>query len=280
MKQLLLCYICGREFGTASLAIHEPQCIEKFHARQESVPKSQRQPLPTKPEAFKETQQAQGFNQQKRDVYNEQAREGVLAARAECEFCHRKFDPDRLVIHSRSCGPGSHFVKEMEKRIVKMEGLPAIALAHKIQASVPLLKKSSGNVVSVPIVGNENMSLVHRDSGTGQSSKTTSVNLPEFVKMAVTTPTENARLKSAKDINVKSPTSAKPIAISPSKNKEDKEVKNNKPEHIALNNENSSMPDQVSFCTECGSKFGTGAKFCGSCGVRRTQLEKSQQSLI
>jgi hypothetical protein len=26
----LMCYICGREYGTMSLGIHMPQCIKKF----------------------------------------------------------------------------------------------------------------------------------------------------------------------------------------------------------------------------------------------------------
>lgn len=27
-KRTLTCYICGREFGTASLPLHEPKCLE------------------------------------------------------------------------------------------------------------------------------------------------------------------------------------------------------------------------------------------------------------
>ena len=32
------CYICGRGFGSASLAIHEPQCLVKWHAQNELLP--------------------------------------------------------------------------------------------------------------------------------------------------------------------------------------------------------------------------------------------------
>lgn len=27
-KRLVLCYLCGKEFGTASLPFHEPQCLK------------------------------------------------------------------------------------------------------------------------------------------------------------------------------------------------------------------------------------------------------------
>ena len=47
---MLTCYICGEGFGSASLAIHEPQCLKKWDARNEQLPKGQRQPRPVKPE--------------------------------------------------------------------------------------------------------------------------------------------------------------------------------------------------------------------------------------
>ena len=48
--RMLICYICGEGFGSASLAIHEPQCLKKWDARNEQLPKGQRQPRPVKPE--------------------------------------------------------------------------------------------------------------------------------------------------------------------------------------------------------------------------------------
>ena len=32
---MIMCYICGREYGTKSLPIHIPQCQQKFVAEQE-----------------------------------------------------------------------------------------------------------------------------------------------------------------------------------------------------------------------------------------------------
>ncbi|MPD03798.1 Zinc finger protein 474 [Portunus trituberculatus] len=33
------CYVCQREYGSRSIEIHEPQCLEKWKARNASLPK-------------------------------------------------------------------------------------------------------------------------------------------------------------------------------------------------------------------------------------------------
>jgi len=44
----VVCYICGREFGSKSLPIHEPQCLEKWKIENSKLPKERRRPLPKK----------------------------------------------------------------------------------------------------------------------------------------------------------------------------------------------------------------------------------------
>ena len=40
-----VCYVCGREFGSQSIFIHEPKCIEKWHLENKKLPKHlQRKP--------------------------------------------------------------------------------------------------------------------------------------------------------------------------------------------------------------------------------------------
>lgn len=46
----IVCYICGREYGTKSIAIHEPQCLKKWHNENKLLPKELRRPEPKKPE--------------------------------------------------------------------------------------------------------------------------------------------------------------------------------------------------------------------------------------
>ena len=43
------CYICGRDFGSSSLSIHEPQCMKKWEAEMELLPPGERRPRPVRP---------------------------------------------------------------------------------------------------------------------------------------------------------------------------------------------------------------------------------------
>ena len=42
----LVCYICGREYGTRSLEIHIKTCEKKWDYEQNKLPKSKRKPCP------------------------------------------------------------------------------------------------------------------------------------------------------------------------------------------------------------------------------------------
>uniref|UniRef100_A0A8D2CM09 C2HC/C3H-type domain-containing protein n=1 Tax=Sciurus vulgaris TaxID=55149 RepID=A0A8D2CM09_SCIVU len=55
----LVCYICGREFGTMSLPIHEPKCLEKWKVENDRLPKELRRPLPQKPQPLPTGQPSQ-----------------------------------------------------------------------------------------------------------------------------------------------------------------------------------------------------------------------------
>lgn len=49
----LVCYICGREYGTRSLEIHIKACERKFENEQKKLPKNKRKPVPQPPKGFK-----------------------------------------------------------------------------------------------------------------------------------------------------------------------------------------------------------------------------------
>ncbi|XP_053422167.1 zinc finger protein 474 [Nycticebus coucang] len=85
----LVCYICGREFGTLSLPIHEPKCLEKWNIENSQLPRELRRPLPQKPQPLPGGQQS---------------REGARGAQlVPCANCGRTFAPDRLLVHQRIC---------------------------------------------------------------------------------------------------------------------------------------------------------------------------------
>ena len=79
----LICHLCGRQFGTASLEIHQKSCRERFE-REHGRPA---------PEAPGNGAAALAFETE------------VLEP---CPHCGRTFLPDRLQVHLRSCGNSLH----------------------------------------------------------------------------------------------------------------------------------------------------------------------------
>ncbi|KAM9368034.1 zinc finger protein 475 [Phaethornis superciliosus] len=97
----VICYICGREYGTKSIAIHEPQCLKKWHQENDMLPKHLRRPEPKKPDVS--PLQAKGFYDL--DSLNEAAWISAQSQLVPCDICGRTFLPDRLIVHQRSCKP-------------------------------------------------------------------------------------------------------------------------------------------------------------------------------
>ncbi|KAH3730005.1 hypothetical protein DPMN_055984 [Dreissena polymorpha] len=117
----VICYICGREFGSKSIPIHEPQCMEKWKIENDKLPKGQRRPAPKKPE---------GIATMSREQMNDMAWENAKAQLLPCDNCGRRFAPDRLPVHQKSCKPkggtggggsggGAEPVKETKAPVIK-----------------------------------------------------------------------------------------------------------------------------------------------------------------
>eukprot|EP01043_Picozoa_sp_COSAG02_P001131 COSAG02_NODE_23_length_52893_cov_58.101868_11_plen_449_part_00 len=99
---MLTCYICGRGFGSASLDIHQPQCLKKWEAQNELLPPEQRRPCPVAPVLVRNGNDVSDIAAM--NAAAAKAHEGILAP---CPHCGRTFNPERLVVHLRSCG-GNH----------------------------------------------------------------------------------------------------------------------------------------------------------------------------
>lgn len=95
----VLCYICGQKYGSKSLSIHEPQCLEKWKMENEKLPKGQRRTVPKKPEVL------QSGGKLDVNAINEAAWQSSQAQLLACENCGRTFNPDRLSVHQKSCKP-------------------------------------------------------------------------------------------------------------------------------------------------------------------------------
>ncbi|KAK7195818.1 zinc-finger of a C2HC-type [Novymonas esmeraldas] len=124
----VICYLCGRQFGTASIDIHRPQCYLKRLIVWERGEAAIRGPKPLNPEEHEKMMktrtanakaaggggggaggglgkhapltEAELYNQLQMDAFND-------TALSPCPHCGRTFLPDRLQIHLRSCKPGS-----------------------------------------------------------------------------------------------------------------------------------------------------------------------------
>jgi Zn finger protein HypA/HybF involved in hydrogenase expression len=96
-----VCYVCGMKLGTTSLAIHIPQCIQKFEKMQESSPIPKKVPDP--PKSSIPSPNSSTFEQELQ-VYNEEATTiSQDLSRSACTYCGRKFNPDRIAKHMDSC---------------------------------------------------------------------------------------------------------------------------------------------------------------------------------
>lgn len=117
----VICYICGREYGTKSIAIHEPQCLKKFEVENRKLPISKRKPLPKKPleEKAKIVQVISKEDQivaaaisgghsaepmdERMDRIFQQCYTDFERELVPCKRCGRRFAPDRHELHEPKC---------------------------------------------------------------------------------------------------------------------------------------------------------------------------------
>ena len=160
----VVCYICGREFGSRSIAIHEPQCLKKWNNENNQLPKELRRPQPQKPNLLP-TINGGGVD---RDRWNEAAWQSAQSNLVECEHCGRTFNPDRLYVHQKSCSADKP-LKPLSKsraerpRTVTLER-PSVLTRNSIDIGINPVPRS--NQV------NRSGGLTSR-SGTPQSSRST-----------------------------------------------------------------------------------------------------------
>ncbi|KAH9502846.1 hypothetical protein Btru_074613 [Bulinus truncatus] len=113
----VICYICGREYGTASISIHEKQCLAKWKFENDQLPPDVRRPEPKKPQALTEAaivSKASKSGTYSLDAANEAAFQSAQSQYLPCEKCGRTFLPDRISLHQKHC----HGYKPL-KRIAK-----------------------------------------------------------------------------------------------------------------------------------------------------------------
>lgn len=99
-----LCYICGRQTLLAGFNHHVEGCSKLFLQREALKPPRERRPLPVDPMLS----MGNGFNGSLNvgnnlDQINALSQQAYNETLSVCEFCGRRFLPEKLIIHNRSC---------------------------------------------------------------------------------------------------------------------------------------------------------------------------------
>lgn len=105
-----MCHICGREFGTTSLKIHQPQCSEKFLNEERKKPnKADQRALPQLPPEMLQRYDLNSlstWSSQQLDAYNKEVFQFYnTKALVPCPNCSRTFFPESLMKHIKGCKP-------------------------------------------------------------------------------------------------------------------------------------------------------------------------------
>ncbi|VDM35439.1 unnamed protein product [Hydatigera taeniaeformis] len=117
----VVCYICQREFGTASIGIHEKNCLKRWREANNRLPPSERLPEPIKPAnhlsnapdtqvtastpvGFVDNRQIKTTGEDPNlEIYNTVAAQTKTLTT--CPKCGRHFASDRLKVHQAHCKP-------------------------------------------------------------------------------------------------------------------------------------------------------------------------------
>ena len=154
----IICYICGREFGSKSISIHEPQCMKKWQAENDRLPKGQRRPPPLKPDILPSLTGDKNDTQR----FNELAWQAAQANLIECKNCGRTFQPDRLPVHQRSCKPGKVLTPLKKTENGTKENNPS--LANRPVTAVLQQPKVLNKKTNPDLAGNSNLPAAHNNA--------------------------------------------------------------------------------------------------------------------
>eukprot|EP00210_Caulerpa_lentillifera_P002406 g2307.t1 len=100
--KFLVCYLCGRQYGTESLMIHLKNCEKQWLADEAHKPKELQRSLPAPPERIitgdlpKTMDEIAEFNEQMTAYWEEHSL-------IKCKMCNRKFNAEAYETHLRYC---------------------------------------------------------------------------------------------------------------------------------------------------------------------------------
>ncbi len=268
---MVVCYICQREFGTASIGIHEKQCLKKWRDQNNQLPKSQRRPEPKKPGGFPGSGGQKGGTDNRAikttgkdpnlEAYNSAASQVNLVA---CSKCGRKFDADRVKVHQAHCRPLPPKKNTYEARKPDVDvALLRTPLAGKLSISPGTSRPKMGG-------GRANDGLVPCKI-CGRTFAPDRIARHQAGCKAAPVKQQASRSKSSPRRRSKGPASSSPppkagMTCAKCSTKLAAGCK-------FCSNCGNPVP---ACCSQCGSVFAKGAKFCSNCG-RPAQANKNNR---
>eukprot|EP00913_Durusdinium_trenchii_P010964 g10290.t1 len=282
--QMLMCYLCGREFGSRSLPIHVPQCEKKWlaQAAEAQKPLADQRPLPPRPERLNAMMTTGALRDEERAVFNEEMYnkwdEDVLE---KCTYCGlTKASLSNTITHGKVFGTrhvGSQNTNvDMEvdvgRRSPMRQTSGKLSLTKRPSSKGPKQASTSGLMTTAPMEAPKaafappprGPVVLYSAVGTPPAGGTV-VNAPAMVlaPTAVHSALTPAPLPQPVPLQ---PAVATATGVSPAPGRA-----------VTPRSQPSCAPKgkTFNFCSECGAKFLNSAKFCHECGVLRPGCEPS-----
>jgi len=178
MPKAVVCYVCGRQYGTHSFEIHLKQCKVLFLAREAEkrmyllflerllffiflhIAPGERKPLPSEPnDAINVGKKASEMTAADLEQMNQMAADSFNTnIMSKCEYCGRTFMPEKLLIHNRSCTAsnpakrvGGSKPSEPQRPSTSSEKSPGVSLrgaASAVRASNELSRPQTSSQAS------------------------------------------------------------------------------------------------------------------------------------
>ena len=140
-----MCHICGRQCMVNSFKFHIKECQALFEKRENLKPVRERRACPDDPYTY---QKGQTLRKSDIDDMNAAAYEAWNKTLSQCANCGRRFLPEKLVVHNKSCT-----AKTPARSVVSSSN--TIAKTTSNESAISLRRRNSGRAIppsSAPVI--------------------------------------------------------------------------------------------------------------------------------
>lgn len=163
MPKAVICYICGRGYGTKSIGIHLKNCQKKWDIEQEKKPLKQRKQCPRPPLGFMDLLNNDNITHKDLEKVNNIAFEEYNDFALEpCSFCSRTFNAEAFKRHQRICTAEKPFKPFNKPTVVKAVVKPDIQVDKpKVHQVMNQTKNLNSKTSSLELQNNYQFNFTH-----------------------------------------------------------------------------------------------------------------------